>query len=86
MTVNLNIEPGVEEKLTARAEAIGVPLERFIEDVLEREAAWMESKGANELSGPEKAKAFRAWTESFPLDLPALSIADVSRESIYRRD
>jgi len=34
----------------------------------------------------EKAKAVRAWANSFPPDVPVLSLEDVSRESVYRRD
>jgi hypothetical protein len=36
--------------------------------------------------GVEKAKALRAWANSFPDDLPVLSLDDVSRENIYGRD
>ena len=38
------------------------------------------------LTGPEKAAAFRAWVNSFPANLHVLSLDDISRESIYRRD
>jgi len=86
MTVNLNIKPGLEERLLARARAIGLPLEHFIENVLEREATAATTNGSPVLTGGEKAKAFRAWANSFPTDLPVLSLEDVSRESIYRRD
>lgn len=86
MTVNLNMKPGIEARLVARARAIGLSLERFIENVLEREATASVTNGSPSLTGGEKAKAFRAWATSFPADLPALSLEDVSRESIYRRD
>lgn len=86
MAVTLNIKPGLEQRLAARARAIGLPLERFVEDVLEREATASGSNGSHSLTGPEKAQAFRAWANSFPADLPVLSLEDVSRESIYHRD
>jgi len=44
------------------------------------------TNGPPSTTGSEKAKAFRAWANSFPSDLPVLSLEDVSRESIYRRD
>ena len=86
MTVNLNIKPGIEARLVARARAIGLSLERFIENVLEREATASVTNGSPSLTGGEKAKAFRSWAKSFPADLPVLSLEEVSRESIYRRD
>ena len=86
MTVNLKINPGIEERLAARARAVGLPLERFNEDVLEREAAVSGTNGSPSLTGAEKAKAFRTWANSFPADLPVLSVEDLSRENIYRRD
>ena len=73
MTVNLNIEPGLEERLFARARAIGVPLERFIENVLEREASAPTANGSPLLTGGEKAKAFRAWANGFPADFAPFS-------------
>ena len=86
MTVNLNIPPGLEARLVARAQAFGLPLETFIESVLEREATPSGTTGSTSMTGAEKAKAFRTWAGSFPADLPVLSLEDVSRESIYRRD
>ncbi len=83
MTVNLNIRPGLEARLAARARTIGLSLEGFIESVLEREAA---ASGCQPLSGSERAQAFRAWANSFPADLPILSLDDVCRDSVYRRD
>jgi hypothetical protein len=86
MTVKLNIEPSIEERLAERARAVGVPLEQFIQGVLEREARAETESRARELSGAEKVQAFREWADSFPADLPALALEDISRESIYRRD
>ena len=86
MTVSLNIEPGLQQRLSARALTSGLPLDRFIEKVLEREAAPASLGAPDSLTGAEKARAFRAWANSFPADLPVLSLDDVNRESIYRRD
>jgi len=86
MTLNLNIKPDLEARLVAEARTAGQPLERFIEDVLERETAAPGANGSHALTGCEKARAFRKWANSSPAALPVLSLEDVSRESIYRRD
>ena len=84
MMVHLSIDPGLEAQLIARASAAGMSLERFIEDLLEREAGGGAPSGSvHPLTASEKAKAFRAWATSFPPDLPVLSLQDVSREKIY---
>jgi hypothetical protein len=80
--VTLTIKPSLEERLAARARATGQPLERFIEDLLECESAVTGANGSHTLTGSEKARAFRAWANSFPADLPILSLENVSRESI----
>jgi hypothetical protein len=86
MTITLELPPEAEARLVARARASGLSLERFIENVLERETPVSGANGSASLTGGEKAKAFRAWANSFPADLPVLSLEEVSRESIYRRD
>lgn len=84
MTVNLTIEAELEGRLVARAQSEGQSLEGFIRRVLEREVG---ASGSSGLSGPEKAKAFRAWAEGFPASAaPPLSLEAVSRENIYKRD
>ena len=86
MTITLELPPEAEANLAARARAIGLSLEHFIETVLEREAAAASTNGSPSLTGGEKARAFRTWAKGFPADLPVLSLEDVSRENIYRRD
>ena len=80
------ISPDLEARLAAHARAVGMPVERFVEDVLEREAQSATVKAPHPLTGGEKAKAFRNWAGSFPADLPVLTLQDVSRENLYRRD
>jgi hypothetical protein len=84
MTVQIDIKPEVEARLVARAESSGQSLEAFIQRLLESEAA--QANGAHPLTGPEKAAAFEAWANSFPSNMPVLSLEDVSREKIYQRD
>jgi hypothetical protein len=84
--MTIDIGPELEAKLAAHARAIGVPVQRFVEDVLEREARSSTTKAPQPLAGSEKAKALRNWASSFPADLPVLTLQDVSRENLYRRD
>jgi hypothetical protein len=69
MTVDLNIKPSLEARLAARARATGQPIERLIEDVLERETTVPVANGSRALTGSERARAFRIWANSFPADL-----------------
>ncbi|MBM3727168.1 MAG: hypothetical protein FJW40_17315 [Acidobacteria bacterium] len=85
MTVNVNIRPELEARLTAHALSVGESLESFIQRLLESEAA-KEATGSRVPSGREKAEAFEAWTKTFPPDMPVLSTEDVSREKMYERD
>ena len=88
MTVNVTIKPELEARLVARAQSAGQSLEIFIHRVLEREVTPTKAaNGSKPLTGPEKAKAFRAWAKNFPTtNAPALSLDAVSRENIYQRD
>jgi hypothetical protein len=54
-----------------------MPVQRFVEDVLEREARSATANAPHPLTGSEKAKAFRHWASSFPADLPVLTLQDV---------
>ncbi len=84
MAVTVSIGPELEARLAARARLTGQSLENFIQNLLEREVSQDET--ARELTGAEKAAAFRAWAESFPDELPVLSIDKITREKIYQRD
>lgn len=84
--MTIDIGPELEAKLAAHARAIGMPVQRFVEDILEREAGSATVNAPPLLTGSDKATAFRNWASSFPADLPVLTLQDVSRESLYRRD
>ena len=92
MTLSVDIKPELEERLLARALSHGQSLEVFIQHLLENEALdsqpspSTQSNTAPALTGPEKAAAFEAWANSFPANLPILSLESVSREKIYQRD
>lgn len=84
MTLTIDIQPDLEERLTTRPEAAGQTLETCIEQLLRRESDAPEP--AKAMTPAERAAAFDAWTKSFPPDLPVLTLEDVSRENLYRRD
>ena len=84
--MTIDIRPELEAKLAAHARALGMPVQRFVEDVLEREAQSATANAPHRLAGREKAQAFRNRASSFPADLPVLTLQDVSRENLYRRD
>jgi hypothetical protein len=84
--MTIEIRPELEAKLAAHARAIGMPVQRFVEDVLEREARSAILNAPHPSAGRDKAKAFRKWASSFPADLPVLTLQDVSRENLHRRD
>jgi hypothetical protein len=85
MSITLEISPEVEASLVERANSIGVPLDKFLQRVVEREALVPVTKG-RPLTGPEKAEAFRRWAMSFPPNLPVLNLEDITREKMYERD
>ena len=85
MVLNINIKPETEARLASRARSTGLSLEVFVQEILNRGAA-AETLKSPELGGAEKAKAFRIWADSFPANVPVLSLDDLSRESMYRPD
>jgi hypothetical protein len=82
MTVNVQINPDVEAKLSARARSNGESLESYIQRVLEEDAAASEELKTGLIATGQKPKTFRAWADSFPKDLPTLTLEDVSRERL----
>lgn len=80
MTIKLELKPEVEASLAARARARGIPLDAYIQSVIEQMAVE---------EGPPRAslEEFRATLDALAEgaeDLPALPSAAFSRESIYR--
>jgi hypothetical protein len=87
MALNVQIKPDFEDRLSARVHSTGESLEALIHRLLERELT-AQSDGNNlpVLTGAQKAEAFRQWAESFPPNMPLLSLGDISREKLYERD
>jgi hypothetical protein len=86
MMISVTIKPELEAELVARAHSAGQPLETFVNNLLEHAVASIATQGQPALSASEKARSFLAWSDSFPPNLPQLSLEDLSRERIYQRD
>jgi hypothetical protein len=81
MTVKLELKPEVAAGLLAQAQARGLSLESFLEQVLAERGNAM---AAAPKTGPEeKASAFEAWARSHP-DTPPLSDEAIRRENLVR--
>jgi hypothetical protein len=87
MNLTLPLTPDEEARLLSKARTEGTTPERIIREAIQPILeAVDESLAFGKKAGLDKARAFRSWAESFPSDLPVLSLEDVSRENIYRRD
>lgn len=80
MPVTLNLNPDVEQGLTALAEERGMFLSTYLEEIAAREAARFPTPAR--ASGEETAAAFLRWADSFP-DSPLLSEEAISRDNLY---
>lgn len=64
MTLNLQLAPGVHEKLIEEARAAGISVADLVQRILEAHAG--DVSNYRKLSGPEAAARFREWATSFP--------------------
>jgi hypothetical protein len=80
MSVTLNLNPDVEKDLMVLAQARGVSLSDYLQEIAAREAAGVPAKAGS--TGEERAKAFLEWAESFP-DTTPLSDEAISRAGMY---
>jgi hypothetical protein len=89
MTVTIELSPDVEAGLLAQAQADGLAVSEYVQNLVRGQIAARTStnaapRPAYELSPEEWVRKFEAWTESHAgLNLPLLSDEDISRESIY---
>jgi hypothetical protein len=82
MTVTL--KPDLEEELTVRAQAEGLPTEEFVNRELEKLVA--SAPSSSKLAPEERARLWREFIEKHAVGGPPLSDYAVSRESIYSRE
>jgi hypothetical protein len=79
MTVTIQLPPDIEATLVAQAQAQGLDLARYVEQLLREQV--LPRPGAA-LSPAERAEAWRQSTRGLP-HTPPLSDDAISRESIY---
>jgi len=78
MTVTIELSAEVEAGLAALAQARGLSLPQYLQNLLEEQV----SVRAAPLSPAERVAAWRTSVEGLPI-LPPLSDSTISRESIY---
>ena len=89
MNVTLNLPPDVEAGLLAQAQAEGLAVSEYVQNLVRGQLAVRSGTGAKprpsyELPPEEWVRKFEAWAESHAaLNLPVLSDEAISRESIY---
>ncbi|HVQ37796.1 MAG TPA: hypothetical protein VMS31_09695 [Pyrinomonadaceae bacterium] len=84
MTVTLDLNPEVEERIVSVAKARGLSVESYILNVLEKEAMNAEASFASTATSEEWKTAFLEWVHSERPAHPPLSDEAISREGIYR--
>jgi hypothetical protein len=77
--MSLNVNPDIEARLIALAQASGVSVEDFLLRVVEEKSQHAPSFRLN----PDQwAEQFEAWADSFP-EAPPLTDEALSRENLY---
>jgi hypothetical protein len=85
MTVTLELTPEIEERIRAKAAARGLPVEKFIETVIENDVSNGGQKSFHDTAPPEEwEKAFTQWVNANRPHHPPLSDEAISRENIYQ--
>jgi hypothetical protein len=83
MTVTIELKPEVEQRAKAEAEALGLPVEDYLEAVIESQLASSETTTGNSTPA-ERGRAWAAWAVSHSPDTPVVHRDD--REAIYGDD
>jgi hypothetical protein len=61
MTIQIDLTPEIETELRSRAEKTGVPLNRYVQNILEQHVPLKSA-----MTPEDKAKAFQDWAHNFP--------------------
>jgi hypothetical protein len=80
MTVTINLPAEIEASLVAQAQAHGMALPQYVENILREQVSPV--KRGRVLTPAEKAAAWREGAKRFP-DTPLLSDEAISRENLY---
>jgi hypothetical protein len=85
MSIQIELTPETEAELKVRARKNGLPLNQYVQRILEQNVPAQPVQSA--MSPEERAKAFQDWAESFPYRRSTpLSDDAISREGFYRTD
>lgn len=85
MTVTIELKPEVEERAKAEAGALGLPVERYLESVIENRLVRSEGgPGVHDSTPAERGRAWTEWALGHKADTPIVLRDD--RESIYGDD
>ena len=84
MTLTIELKPEVEERAKAEAEAIGLPVEDYLESVIESRLTGGEKSFSENSTPAERSRTWEAWAASHNPDLPIIIRDD--REAIYGDD
>ena len=79
MHITLNLEPEVEKGLISRAQAYGLTLDDYLDNLVKREAGIVSRLP---LTGKEKAQAFAEWAKGHR-STKLLSDEAISRAAMY---
>jgi hypothetical protein len=83
MTVTIELSDEKAAALRAQAEAHGLTVERWLEQIAEQHAQPVSIAHLQKTNPEEWARQFRAWADSHDPNTPVLSDEAMSRESIY---
>jgi hypothetical protein len=83
MTVKLDLSPEVEKRLADLAQARGVSVEGYIQELIEASTASFRESSFETRTPEERATAWKEWADSHS-HRNGPEILDDSREGIYR--
>jgi hypothetical protein len=85
MTVTIELKPEIEARVKSEAEALGLPVEDYLESVIESQLANGGGEVTSKNSTPaDRARAWEVWAASHNPNTPG--ILDDSREALYGDD
>jgi hypothetical protein len=85
MSIQIELKPEIEAELKALARKKGVPVNKYVQGILEQFAPTHLAETS--MTREDRAKAFQDWVANFPYRRnKPLSDDAISRESLYRRD
>jgi len=85
MSIQITLRPDIEAELTVQARRMGMPIDRYVEHILEQHVPVQPVK--TKISSEQRTKAFDDWLQNFPNHRGEPLPEDaIRRESFYRKD